>query len=325
MNKILLILLSFVFSTIGLGQNLSPRPLIKSSSGLPNMRDFTMSKNGKEAYATVVSPLEDIAVIVRLKKTRTKWKLIEILSFSGIYNDLEPFLSPDNLRLYFASNRPSVGDSVENADFDIWFVERKTVESTWGIPVNIGPDINTTFNEFYPSVSTNNNLYFTSDRPSSKGKDDIFFSEFKQGHYLPPVSLSDSVNSIGYEFNSYVSPDESYLLFTAYNRSDGLGSGDLYVSYKTKDGSWTKAQHLGTTVNSAAMDYCPFVDQTTGTLYFTSKRSSYEQATHFTTVEDLLEALSKSENGMSRVYSIQLNDALLQNEDIQSVPKRTKN
>ena len=66
---------------------------------------------------------------------------------------------------------------------------------------------------------------------STKGKDDIFVSKWENGKYTEPVSLSDSINSDGYEFNAFIAPDESYIIFTAYQREDGFGSGDLYMSY----------------------------------------------------------------------------------------------
>ena len=68
-------------------------------------------------------------------------------------------------------------------------------------------------------------------------------------------------------------PDESYIIFTAYQREDGFGSGDLYMSIKDSDGIWAKAKNLGAEINSNKMDYCPYVDTKTNTLYFTSKRS----------------------------------------------------
>ncbi|WP_321538323.1 hypothetical protein [Flavobacterium piscinae] len=50
-----------------------------------------------------------------------------MVSFTGKYKDLEPFLSTDGLKLYFASNRP-LTESGEPKDFDIWYVERKTLK-----------------------------------------------------------------------------------------------------------------------------------------------------------------------------------------------------
>ncbi|MEZ4826798.1 MAG: hypothetical protein R3C61_10975 [Bacteroidia bacterium] len=210
-------------------------PALEVLSSWPNVRDFNLSASGNEAYVSLQSLAGDVSVIACLKTKKGKWQKPEIASFSGKYHDLEPFLSPDGLRLYFASNRPLPDSADKPKDYDIWFVSRKTLNADWGSPTNLGSAINTTSDEFYPAITLSNNLYFTSNRAGTKGEDDIFFCEWRDGGYSQPVSLSDSINSAGYEFNAYVAPDESYLIFSGYNRADGLGSGDLYISYRGKD------------------------------------------------------------------------------------------
>ena len=151
--------------------------------------------------------------------------------------------------------------------------QRENKNSAWSSPVNVGSPINSDKNEYYPCISDNNNFYLTSDASASKGKDDICLSKWENGKYTTPISLSDSINSEGYEFNAFVAPDESYLIFSGFQREDGFGGGDLYISYRISDNVWTKAKNLGPEINSDKMDYCPFVDTKTNTLYFTSKRS----------------------------------------------------
>ncbi len=292
-------------------------PAITSLSNFQNLRDFTISSKGEEAYITVQSPLAEVSVIVQIKKNTKAWSEPSIVAFSGKYNDLEPFLSPDNLRLYFVSNRPLIDSgSKQPKDYDIWYVERKETYSEWGIPINIGSPINTGGDEFYPTVSTNNNLYFTSDSINSKDKDDIFYSVWKNGTYSKPINLGDSINTNGYEFNSYISPDESYLIYSGYNRKDGLGSGDLYISFMNNTHHWSKAINLGKEINSKYMDYCPFVDSNSGILYFTSKRSSFEKHNDFDSMASLIKEISKNKNGLSRIYKVVI--------DIKQLLKTTK-
>ena len=270
-------------------------------SKYPNVRDLTISSSGDEAYFTIQSPLEEISIIASIKKRNGIWLEPEMIDFSGRHRDLEPFLSPNNLKLYFASNRPLHDSFSESKDFDIWYVERENLNAEWSKPLNIGQPINTEHNEFYPSVSSNNNLYFTTDASASKGKDDIFFSAWNSNHYEVPVSLSNSINSEGYEFNAFIAPDESYLIYSGYNRKDGLGSGDLYISYQNEDKSWSTSKNLGEKINSKSMDYCPFVNMESSTLYFTSRRSSINKD-RFNTIKDFVSAINKYENGFSRIY-----------------------
>lgn len=272
-------------------------------SQFPNVRDIAFAPDGNEVYFTIQSHLEGVSVIGFIKRVGGKWSAVQVASFSGKANDLEPFFNSDGLRLYFVSNRSLDAGSSVVKDYDIWYVERKNLNGEWSLPINVGSPVNSSSNEFYPSLSKNGNLYFTSDALTTKGKDDIFICEYKHGKYLAPVSLSDSINTPGYEFNAFVSSDESYILFTAYNREGGFGSGDLYISYKNRNGGWSKAMNLGKEINSDKMDYCPYVDAS-NVLYFTSKRNNVKSVfdKNLNLVE-LQKEMNKYENGLSRIYS----------------------
>ncbi|MDP1675593.1 MAG: hypothetical protein Q8L88_01915 [Bacteroidota bacterium] len=274
-------------------------------SRFPNVRDLAVSTEENEIYFTAQSILGELSAIVTSKKEHGKWSAPEIAAFSGMYQDLEPFLSPNGLRLYFVSNRPNGSNPNTPKNYDIWFVERKNKKSAWSAPKNLGAPVNTNEDEFYPSVAVSNNLYFTRDGAGSKSKDDIFFTRWENGTYAAPVSMSDSINSTGYEFNAFVAPDESFLLYTCYNRAGGSGSGDLYISYNKGNNEWTTAENLRKEINSPMMDYCPFVDTKSGILYFTSKRSSVKtQFERQQNIKELLKEMTKYENGQSRIYKV---------------------
>lgn len=310
MIKYIALFCLFIIGTSLYGQdNKNPEPAFPDLVDYKNIRDFTLTSTGNECYTSLQGPSGEVSVIIGMKKVNNNWTKPFVVSFSGKYMDLEPFLSPDNLRLYFASNRPLVAADEQPKDYDIWYVSRKTLSSPWGQPINLGAPVNSKKNEFYPSLAENNNLYFTSDLVSSKGKDDIFFSEWQGDHYTEPVSLNESINTKGYEFNAYISPDESFLIFTGYGRQDGFGSGDLYISYRKTDQQWQKAENMGATVNSDKMDYCPFVDIKDNTLYFTSKRASEAHRKGFDSIDELLKTLGSYENGSSRIYKAGLKKA----------------
>ncbi len=265
----------------------------------PNVRDLAIAPTENEMYFTIQGYQGELSSIAVYKNYALKNTKPEIAPFSGTFDDLEPAFSSDGLRLYFSSNRPIDKQSKTPKDYDIWYVERKTLQSDWSEPINMEAPINTPQNEFYPSVATSGNIYFTSDGERSKGKDDIFVCLFKNGKYEAPISLSDSINTEGYEFNAFIAPDESYLLFSGYNRKDGFGSGDLYISYHKANGEWSTAKNLGKTINSAQMDYCPFIQS--GVLYFTSKRLS-TSTLEKRNIEDWKKETNRYENGLSRLY-----------------------
>ncbi|WP_442266176.1 hypothetical protein ACSIGC_00230 [Tenacibaculum sp. ZS6-P6] len=294
----------FFLSFITYSQTKKVVPLDKNFKQFISCRDFTLSSNGKEAYFTIQNLNENKGTIVKSERINNTWTNFTIVSFSGKFRDIEPFLSPNNLRLYFSSNRPK-NNSTKEADYDIWYVERKTINSNWSEPINLGAPINTKHNEFYPSLSKNYNIYYTSDKNVTTSKDDILFAKWNGSSYDQPIVLNENINSKGYEFNSYISPNEDFLIYSIYKAKDGLGSGDLYISFKNKSGIFQKRKNLGSMINSNKMDYCPFYNKKTNTLYFTSKRdeTKSKKSSDFSEFNSIANSYM---NGQSRIYKVKV-------------------
>ena len=301
MKKI--ILLALFLTQLIQSQNTATLVLPEVFRGLPNVRDFAMSNTQDEIYFTIESYQKEFSFIAFIKKENGKWTNPKATSFSGQFKDLEPFLAPNQLRLYFVSNRTKKGNTAKK-DMDIWYVDRPNLTSEWSKPKPLPNTINTTKNEFYPSVNKNGDVFFTAEYEKS-GKEDIFVSRFKNGTYTKPVALPKAINSSTYEFNAFVSPDESYIIFTSYGRKDDLGRGDMYISYK-ENNTWLPAIHLSAKINTRKLDYCPFVDND-GTLYFTSNKSSITNSlSKQLSYDKLLDYMNSAENGLSRIYRISL-------------------
>lgn len=154
-----------------------------------------------------------------------------------------------------------------------------------------------------PSLSRNNNLYFTATRQDVIGTEDIFLSRFADGKYLDPEPLDTAVNTETYEFNAYISPDESILIFGSYGREDDLGGGDLYISRKDEHGNWMTAKNMGPGINSTNLDFCPFVDFNRGNFYFSSDRFN-PVGEKGLKVKDVEAFAGSVRNGMGNIYRI---------------------
>ncbi|WP_420603045.1 TolB family protein [Flagellimonas sp.] len=269
------------------------------STGL-HERDLAITPDKNELYYTLGSHNDAKRAIIKVSKSNADWNSQNIASFSGIYNDIEPFISPDGSKFFFCSDRPMDADSTRT-DYNIWVMDK--TENGWGEPNPLGENINTPGNEFYPSVSKNGNLYFTAIKPEGPGTEDIYVSAFENGSYANPVPLDTTVNSKTYEFNAFISPNEDILVFSSYGRDDGLGGGDLYMSVLDSLGNWGKAKNLGPTVNSTGLDFCPFIDFENNNFYFSSNRVGVENTTDFKTFKD---ALSNPKNGSGDIYRISL-------------------
>lgn len=267
-----------------------------------NQRDFALSPDGQLMCYTLTGPKSFFSVIVGRKRTDEGWSEPFVLPFSGNYRDLEPAFHPDGSTLYFASSRPLTGHGDPQDFVDLWSVEYQ--DGQWGTPLHLGNQVNRERDDFFPSVAANGNLYFTAAYEDAIGKEDIYVSKWQNGAYQPPVPLGGAINSEGYEFNAFIAPDESYLIFTAYGRTDDRGRGDLYISFQ-ENGQWTSAQNLGPRVNSAQLDYCPSVSPDGKALYFTSER--YAITTHFNegiSYEKFVAERKRALNGQGNLYGI---------------------
>jgi len=263
-------------------------------------RDMALSPDGTELFYTIQSPLGLFQTILHaLKDGSGKWSKPEVASFAGKFSDLEPAFSFDGKKLFFCSNRPLAGDSIK--DFDIWFVEKKN--NTWGVPQNVGEPVNTLADEYYPSIAKNGNLYYTAAYKNGVGKEDIYKATWENGRYTNVAPLDTAVNSLFYDFNAYVSPEETLILFTSFGRNDDRGRGDLYMSTKDKTGQWQHARNLKA-INSDKLDYCPFVSFDKKILFFTSERTSLSRSYPAVpaTYASLVDQFNSPGNGSGDIY-----------------------
>jgi Tol biopolymer transport system component len=98
--------------------------------------------------------------------------------------DLCTDVSPDGLLLVFVSARPG-GYGVESND--LWMMRWPAIGEPWGLPVNLGPIVNTSGNENGPCISADGSiLYFSSNRPGGYGLRDMW-----QASIEPVCDLND--------------------------------------------------------------------------------------------------------------------------------------
>jgi WD40-like Beta Propeller Repeat len=159
-------------------------------------------------------------------------------------SDQGPAISKNGLSLYYHSNRPG-----GFGGFDIYVSQRVSVDDPWGSPVNLGPFVNTAFDEGNPAFSRDGHLlFFQSLRPGGLGGIDLWVSRRNHTHddfdWEPAVNLGSGVNSSADEnAPTYFENDEQNVvqLYFVSNRLGGLGGQDIYLSNQTLDGSFGPA------------------------------------------------------------------------------------
>jgi outer membrane protein OmpA-like peptidoglycan-associated protein len=137
-------------------------------------------------------------------------------------------------------------------------------------PTPLNSFINTDAPEYLPSFSADDKtLLFTR---VVNGQEDIFYTQRDSlsGDWGKPIALTQ-LNTPFNEGAHTLSADGSTLIFTQCENKNGLGSCDLYISYK-KGEQWTAPKNLGAPVNTMYWESMPSLSASGDKLFFSSKR-----------------------------------------------------
>lgn len=258
-------------------------------------RDTAWAPDGKQLFYSVFE--RQRGTILTRSEGPEGWSDPEFATFSGEYSELEPFITHDGAWLYFISKRPRPGET-EPGEWDIWRMPR-TAEGR-GEPEILPAPVNDEHKEFYPSLTTTGDLYFTSDRPGGLGGEDIWWAQWTGEEWAAPEPLGPAVNSPGPEFNSLIAPDGSWLIFGSVREGD-LGGGDMHIAFRGPDGEFLPAVNMGEPVNSAALDYCPALSPDGSIFFFTSSRVPESNAEP-TTYADFEALMTGPANGRDNIW-----------------------
>ena len=147
-------------------------------------------------------------------------------------------ISRNGLSLYFSSNRP---DGFGGPD--IWVSQRAGLDAPWGVPQNLGPNINTNSADYTPNLSPDGYwMFFSSDRPGGCGGVDIWLAwrldpEDDFGWELPG-NLGCIMNTPEPDITpAYFEEAETGVvtLYFSSLRPGGLGAFDIYASQLRRD------------------------------------------------------------------------------------------
>ncbi|WP_029273649.1 OmpA family protein [Flavobacterium sp. KJJ] len=197
------------------------------------------SKDGKTVYFTRNNFIngkkgkdDNKITLVKLYKAtleNDKWTNITALPFtSDNYSTAHPALSPDEKTLYFASDMPgTLGQS------DIYKVTINN-DGSYGTPENLGKSINTEGKETFPYVTSEDEIYFSSDGHPGLGGLDVFVGEIESNGTISSIqNVGADVNSPKDDFAYIIDPVTRQGYFSS-NKDGGQGSDDIYKFLETR-------------------------------------------------------------------------------------------
>jgi outer membrane protein OmpA-like peptidoglycan-associated protein len=133
-------------------------------------------------------------------------------------------LSADERTLFFVSDRPG---GMGGRDI---YMCRRLPNGKWSNPINLGPPVNTPYDEdgpfFHPDGKT---LFYSSNGPNSIGGFDIFRTELRpDSTWAPPVNIGYPINTPGDDIYFVLSASGLHGYY-ASERDDSYGEKDLYL------------------------------------------------------------------------------------------------
>ena len=175
-----------------------------------------------------------------------------------------PVLTADEQELIFTRR---LGES--NEDDEDLVITKKDSLGHWQKPESISPNVNSEFNEGTCSISADGRqLIFTSCLGRKGfGNCDLFQSLKVGGIWSQPLNMGPQINSAAWESQPSLSADGRVLYFLS-DRKGGLGNRDIYVSHQIEPNKWTKAENLGSKINTSYDEISPFVHANGRTLFF---------------------------------------------------------
>ncbi len=159
---------------------------------------------------------------------------------------------PEGKKVYFHSGRPTHPEDTRTDD-NIWAIE--WTGEGWAEPEALPAPANSDYGEAYPTATSGGTVYFFSWRRPDARAYDIYRSRWIDGEYQEAERLDWPINTDYIEFDPYVAPDESFLIFGS-GRPGGYGSSDNYICFRRDDGTWTAPVNLGPELNSSSGDLC---------------------------------------------------------------------
>ena len=144
-----------------------------------------------------------------------------ILKETNKYSNLHPSINSKSNRLYFSSNRPG-----GYGGMDIYYVD--VLGDKFTEPTNLGPDINSEYNESFPYSYNDSIIFYSSDKADKGGKFDIYIAAKLVSNRWSTEALKENVNSRSDDFSFGIN-QKLKIGFLSSDRQDGMGEDDIYA------------------------------------------------------------------------------------------------
>jgi len=137
--------------------------------------------------------------------------------------------------------------------------------------VNLGPNINTRYHDYLPTVTADEKMLLFTTRLRGKNED-FFYSTKVDTVWQKAIRMGEPISTPNYNEGSLsITPDGKRIYFSVDYTGPGKSNFDLY--YSDWDGeSWTVPVSLGPDINTGYYEAQPSISADQKVLFFTSNR-----------------------------------------------------
>jgi hypothetical protein len=284
-----------------------PKPLETDLNSADQQYEPSLSPDGTELYFVRGKPGRGAHIYVSYRRDNTWTPPAPVDAVKGPTDDLGPRVTHDGRFLIFSSDRPG-----GLGGYDLWAAPRE--QGGWGLPFNLGPGVNTEFNELNPDPTPDGRrLIFSTNRKAARreqaqawrgtireagsGDYDLWIATLDRDAAAPathPTSApatrsAAAAGSAALTFkgaaeipgvNTSSSEGASCMspagdfLYFASNRPGGFGKFDIYRC-RVRDGDpFGPVENLGRPINTPDNEADPSMAMAGFRIYFSSDRNS---------------------------------------------------
>jgi outer membrane protein OmpA-like peptidoglycan-associated protein/Tol biopolymer transport system component len=219
--------------------------------------------------------------LIKLEQVNPKFNPLQKKLIAEAYFDqrnLDKAIQYANEFLDFPSLSPDNQIFIKNLIRNIEFVKSQEDEKFTIKYKNLGPEVNSTNGEYFPSTNADESaIYFTR---RTRAGEDIWLSYDNEGTWTPSILIDEpelendriytSINTFDNDGAHTISPNGKYLFFTSCQRPGGMGSCDIYFA-ALKGNEWGKPK-LIPAINSKSWESQPCISADGKRLFFVSNR-----------------------------------------------------
>lgn len=188
---------------------------------------FTRNNFINKKYSKDSTGINRLKIYVAKLNENSEWSSVSELPFNNDnYSVAHPALSVDQTKMFFASDMPG-GYGMS----DIYVVDINK-DGTFGIPINLGPKVNTEGRDSFPFISASSKLYFASDGHLGLGGYDIFVTDLNDSENIV-YNLGTPVNSYADDITFVIDQENNKGYFSS-NRESGQGNDNIYAFVQNK-------------------------------------------------------------------------------------------